>query len=560
MASTLLVACNGDDGGGDDFNSGFTTLETSGDGDGDSGDGDGDSGDGDGSPGDGDGSPGDGDGDGDDPCAGVDCSGHGSCVDTSGTLSCACDDGYVAIGLECVSCPVASGTLDIDIPMITVSGNKQINGQSVQASNSGYMYFINRETGDSVSLGTLYSTAYSVNMIPGVYDLKYDEANDADGVPDNSGAIVIEGITLQSSGNLDINVPMITVSGNKTVNGQSVMASNSGSLYFINQLTGDSVDLGTMYSTNYSVHMIPGTYDLRYREQNEADGVPDNSGAIIATYISLEASGNYNIDIPTITVSGNKTINGQAVQASNSGSLYFINQLTGDAVDLGTMYSTNYSVQMIPGTYDLRYREQNDADGVPDNYGAIVATNISLDASGNYNIDIPMVTISGSKSINGQFVQASNSGYMYFINQLTGDSVGLGTFYTASYSVDLIPGTYDISYDLANDAPGVPENTRAIFETGIALQSSGAFDIDIPMVTLAGDRTINGQHVMASNSGYTYLINRTTGDAVSLGTLYSTTYSVQMIPGVYEIRYRESNDAPGIPENYGAILGCVQVQ
>jgi hypothetical protein len=106
----------------------------------------------------------------------------------------------------------------------------------------------------------------------------------------------------------------------------------------------------------------------------------------------------------------------------------------------------------------------------------------------------------------------------------------------------------------------VPDNTRAIVETGLMFGSSKTYDIDVPMVTLSGERTINGQPVMASNSGYMYLVNRASSDSVDLGSLYSTSYSAELVPGIYEIRYRETNDAPGIPENYGAILGCVQVQ
>lgn len=38
-----------------------------------------------------------------DPCVGVTCSDHGSCVDADGAAACACDDGYHAVGLECVA-------------------------------------------------------------------------------------------------------------------------------------------------------------------------------------------------------------------------------------------------------------------------------------------------------------------------------------------------------------------------------------------------------------------------------------------------------------------------
>ena len=48
-----------------------------------------------------------------DPCDGVDCSDHGDCLDNEDLAMCACDDGYVADGLECVEVG-ADGDADVD--------------------------------------------------------------------------------------------------------------------------------------------------------------------------------------------------------------------------------------------------------------------------------------------------------------------------------------------------------------------------------------------------------------------------------------------------------------
>jgi hypothetical protein len=44
-------------------------------------------------------------------CAGVTCSGHGTCADTSGSAVCTCDQGYFPRGLACVAVGVDGGTL-----------------------------------------------------------------------------------------------------------------------------------------------------------------------------------------------------------------------------------------------------------------------------------------------------------------------------------------------------------------------------------------------------------------------------------------------------------------
>jgi hypothetical protein len=45
-----------------------------------------------------------------DPCEGVDCGGHGTCVVSSGSPECLCESGYIADGLTCVEDPCASLT------------------------------------------------------------------------------------------------------------------------------------------------------------------------------------------------------------------------------------------------------------------------------------------------------------------------------------------------------------------------------------------------------------------------------------------------------------------
>ncbi|MEK7704951.1 MAG: hypothetical protein AAB426_08330 [Myxococcota bacterium] len=56
-----------------------------------------------------------------DPCAGVSCTGHGTCTETSaGVAVCACDADYHADGLACVADPVASA------PTVSLSASPSI--------------------------------------------------------------------------------------------------------------------------------------------------------------------------------------------------------------------------------------------------------------------------------------------------------------------------------------------------------------------------------------------------------------------------------------------------
>ena len=48
------------------------------------------------------------------PCAGVDCRGHGDCIDEGASARCNCDDGYVAVGLSCVEGGDSDSDVDTD--------------------------------------------------------------------------------------------------------------------------------------------------------------------------------------------------------------------------------------------------------------------------------------------------------------------------------------------------------------------------------------------------------------------------------------------------------------
>ncbi len=492
--------------------------------------------------------------DGGDPCAGVDCSGHGTCVVIADAATCDCDDGYIADGLTCFACPAASGSFNIDIPMVTISGAKTVNGKPVNEANSGYLALVNRATGDSAGLGALATNPYSVNIVPGTYDLTYELLNFADGIPRNSRAVILEGVQLNANMSLDIDIPMVTIGGSKTVNGKSVNEPNSGYMYLINRETGDSAGLGALATNPFSVNVVPGTYDVIYELLNSADGIPRNSRAVILEGVQLNANMNLDIDVPMVAIGGSKTVNGKPVNAPDSGYLALVNRETGDSAGLGALGTNPYSVNIVPGTYDLTYELLNSADGVPRNARAVILEDVHLNSNMTLDIDIPMVSISGSKTVNGKPVNAPDSGYMSLVNRETGDRAGLGALGTNPYSVNIVPGTYDLTYELLNSADGVPRNSRAVILEGLALNATMSLDIDIPMVTIGGGKTVNGKPVNAPDSGYLALVNRETGDSAGLGALGTNPYSVNIVPGTYDMTYELLNSAPGVPRNSRAVI------
>ncbi|KIG13090.1 Alkaline phosphatase [Enhygromyxa salina] len=290
MLCTLgASACGGDDGAN---TSQFASLGEagfeSGDGDSDTGD----SGDGDGDPGDGDGDPGDGDGD-SDPCADVDCSGHGDCVVVAGEATCACDPGYLPDALECIACPfVDPQDLDFVIPSVSVNGEATITGvPHNDYDHDAVIYLVDTVTQDRFFLADTVGASYTTHVIPGIYDVYYDRDSDFGDfpVPANNNAKLMTGVDLTQSTSLDIVVNGVSVSGEASITGVPHNDyDHDAVIYLVDTVTQDRFFLADTVGASYTTHVIPGIYDVYYDRDSDFGDFPvpaNNNAALMCVQI-----------------------------------------------------------------------------------------------------------------------------------------------------------------------------------------------------------------------------------------------------------------------------------
>jgi hypothetical protein len=214
----------------------------------------------------------------------------------------------------------------VDIPVITLNGKVTVNGQ-VPMANTGSVTLVNRETGDSLSLGRTSDPNYAAKLIvPGTYDVVYSwsgQSSNPIDVPRNGGARLRTGVSLLQSGMLNVDIPAITLNGKITVNGQ-VPTANTGSVSLVNAGTGDLLYLGRTSDATYAAKLIvPGTYDVMYSWSGQSTSsidVPRNSGARVRAGVSVSQNGALDVDIPAVTVSGKITVNGQ-IPMANTGTV-----------------------------------------------------------------------------------------------------------------------------------------------------------------------------------------------------------------------------------------------
>ncbi len=208
-------------------------------------------------------------------------------------------DAPLNVGARNVAAKIQSGivvgasalTLNINVPVSTVSGNVAINGAAASApGKNAFLLHLRNAAGDSALIASFPQGSYSASVVPGNYDLYYTkQGNGGLEIPSNIPAKIRSGIVVGSLPlSLDVDVPGSIVSGTITVNGVP-NAGSSGDLGFValldaegnaSSLTSASSGMGT-----YSAFVVPGRYELYYLLYRGGPTIPSNSHFHLGCFI-----------------------------------------------------------------------------------------------------------------------------------------------------------------------------------------------------------------------------------------------------------------------------------
>ncbi|HEY3499890.1 MAG TPA: calcium-binding EGF-like domain-containing protein [Polyangiaceae bacterium] len=480
-----------------------------------------------------------------DACEGVECSGHGECRTQLGVARCECEPGYSPLGLECVTCPSVSGTYDIDVPIVTLSGAVTVNGSAPVTTGTAGLRFVN-DDGDTIDVGEVQNGAYTLELLPDTYDI-YVLGSDAEGIPDNGSALLLEDVEVEESRTLDIDIPMVVLSGSVAFGDDPSATSVNTDLYFAQTL--DFLAWTPITGSTYSIELVPGTYDIAYSGSLEDLEIPINQLSVVREDVIIDDDGTLDVEIPMVTVAGDVTINGEALPSNAVTYLYLRHER-----DLPTMIPLvppgSFTAVIIPGTYDVYYAGVGEP-GVPGNSNALLLENVEIGETRRLDIDVPMLTLSGGITVNGAGVTSEVSASVALSNG--DDYVALGRLESGDYAASIVPGTYDLVYaahSLAGN-DGAPDNQFAVLERNLTFDETRSFSIDIPMAVLTGNVSVNDAPP-SGNAAATFYFNNETGDAVIAATLESPTYRAEFVPGTYDGFYSAQVLDGTIPANFAA--------
>jgi hypothetical protein len=461
--------------------------------------------------------------------------------------------------------PTGTSSLDIDIPVATITGSITVDGVALPSSSDFARIYLRDASGIALILGHVGQGTYTARLVPGTYDVEYSLEASSSTLPLNLRTRIRTGVVIPSgTSSLNIDVPVATVTGSLTVGGVAVSATSNALISVRNATAGGVADLGYIRQGTYTARLVPGTYYVHYLGETGSSGVPINEHARIRTVVIPSGSSSLDIDVPIATVTGSFTVDGAAVpSASQYGFISLRNLATDDVALIGNTGQSTYTTRLVPGTYDVFYGLVTASSTLPVNYGRIRTGVVIPTGTSSLNIDVPVATVTGSFTVNGVANPSMSNDGRIGVRNLTDDRINafthLGYTGQTTYTARLTPGTYDVYYDLPTTGSILPINNGKIRVGVVIPTGASSLDIDIPVAPVTGSLTVDGAAVPSTTDyGRITLKNVTTGAFASLGDTTQSTYTARLIPGTYDLYYSRATGS-GVPQNTNAKLRCFSV-
>ena len=482
---------------------------------------------------------------------------------------------------------LTSGNLDLDLAILQVSGTVTVNGAAMAAGvgERGGLRLVDTvadEDGPRLALGTAGPAQWSALVYPGTYDVQLERTNCAAAVgplPCQTRTVK-RAVALNASGVLDVDVAVLDLAGQVTVNGTMAAPSrnggNRGTLSFIAKGEGGPrVNLGSTGAASYGLKLYSGTYDLVLENTNDCPASAFPCGQKTLKSVTVNAAGVLDVDVTVVRVSGDVTVNGAAMVAAagSRGTLTLEGAEAVSSVKLGSAGPAVWAATLHPGVYEVTLdNSETCATGPLPCQPRTLETAKAFTADGAMGWDVPVVQLTGAVTSNHLAVTAASAnvrGELVFKEKSLGKvTASLGSTGAAAYATRLYPATYQVLFHNDTDCPAsdtqpLPCQGDAQLEAAAALTTSGAKDWNLDTVTLSGQVSVNGA-AMPSSAGQSRAELRFATFASppatrELGPAGAATYQIRLVPGRYDIGIENTaNCGPShvLPCQKQVLVGC----
>ena len=372
-----------------------------------------------------------------------------------------------------------------------------------------------------------------------------------------------------------IDIPSVLVSG--TIKLLDTAAGKYGTLTLSNGT--DSVPLGTTETQAFSVHVVPGTYDVvfagnangNYTLESGVVVAPSGTTAIeiaIPNAIITAPRTSFDPSVQKVTLNGTITVDGQPAPGLSLSAFRLSVRRAGSAWENFpvTIYSgERYSGQLVPATYDIGFDSSAGVGFVTgwlpsdQNYGVLAKAVVVPPTATELDIDVHTAPVSGVLTFDGA---AFPAGCRWNLHSFDVASASFALDAGGAYAGRVPPGTYDLLFLGGGTGSSCPvSNLVSTLERGIVVPASGASvsPFDVRSVQVTGKFSLGGAALSNPSDDGTLSLRTTDGDNIPLGKLSAGTFTTRVIPGNYDLYFTLSDSfAPVLaPANSGKFKSVV---
>ncbi|MEO8237867.1 MAG: gliding motility-associated C-terminal domain-containing protein, partial [Flavobacterium sp.] len=459
-----------------------------------------------------------------------------------------------------------------------VTDNDTLNGLAVTASNTD----VTPITTGPLSIDGNGVLTLAPNTVSGTYTIVY-QLCESGAVPSNcdtATATVVVGNPIiandDTTYSTQVAAATTTTVGNVTendiLNGLAVTASNTD----VAPITTGPLSIDANGVLTLAANTVSGTYTIVY-QLCETGAVPSNCDTATATVvvgnpIVANTDNTFAIQITTTTattvgnVTGNDTLNGLAVSASNTD----VTPITTGPLSIDTNGVLTLEPNTVSGTYTILY-QLCETGAVPSNCDTATATvvvgnPIVANTDNTFAIQVTAATtttvgnVTNNDTLNGQVVTSSNTD----VTPITTGPLSIGSDGVLTLAPNTVSGTYNIVYQLC-ETGAVPSNcdtatATVVVGNPIVANADNIFATQITTTTattvgnVTDNDTLNGQVVTSSNTNVTPI---TTGP-LSIDGNGVLTLAPNTVSGTYNIVYQLCEEG-AVPSNCDTATATVVV-
>lgn len=365
------------------------------------------------------------------------------------------------------------------------------------------------------------------------------------------------GQMLSTAGVLDLDVPLVRVTGRITTDGAPPSGAVSS---LVLELEHDELGLRHVLdarnvagSGDYTLSIPPGTYTIRSRGLTTCDAAPTlpcNAGVVRAS-VALTTDGTLDLDLATAVLDATVTVAGAP---ASRGSVHVAAIDGGGAAEVPIALG-HARVRLLRGSYRVAYRRIDCDRAEPCGRHSHPGT-VALSTDGVLDLPVPAVSVSGVVRLDGA-PAATGLSFEWiddgepFVVPLSG----------GAYDVQMVPSTYDLRVAAPLEAcepgralPCVPATVRR----AVAMQTSGVLDVDVETLEVTGRITVAGASL--AGGGRLRVVGEAGEGVTPLLATSAGTFGARLVRGDYAVRFDgEPADCVGLtpaaaPCNDGELL------